>query len=849
MESESNMADRLTIPVLPLRDVVLFPGVAAPIGAGRPMTIKSIEAALASPDKLVFAVAQRQNIEGVSPEGLYQVGTIAKIGQLQRGMSGMQLLLHGERRAMTMHVTEENGHLVAVVRGLDDMPPVDDADPSFVALHKELRARAAELGQKSGLPEEVVQQVLNGIDEPGRFSDLVAGYLDLDTAQRQELLETLAVDDRLRRVLVHVQRQIAVLDAQEDIKSQVQEELGERQREVYLREQLKTIRRELGDEDDAGEMDELEERLTKLELPDEARKEVNRELGRLRRAGRESMEAQVIRTYLEHVAELPWNTRTEERIDMVAAASILDEDHYALGDVKDRVLEFLAVRAMRMERRKEEATHLKFEAPPSQVAGEVPLVGAVVPGAAQVPPPAVADVSEGRKHSPILLFVGPPGVGKTSVAKSIARAMGRKYVRISLGGARDEADIRGHRRTYVGAMPGRIIMGMKQAGTKNPVFLLDEVDKLGVSFQGDPAAALLEVLDPAQNDSFTDHYLGIPFDLSEVLFIATSNLLQNIPGPLLDRMEIVEFSGYIEVEKVAIAEKYLVPRQLEENALTPQQISFSGPALLELVQRYTREAGVRQLEREVGKVARKIARRIAAGDLAKVDVTPALVRELLGRPKLHPEEKSGNDQVGVATGMYYTPMGGDIMFVEATTMRGKGELVLTGQLGDVMKESARAAWTYARSHAAALHIKDEMFDRDVHIHVPAGAIPKDGPSAGITMSIALVSALSGREVRHDIAMTGEVTLRGRVLPIGGVKEKLLGALRAGITKIIIPKQNESDLDDLPAEARKRLEIHPVEELGEVLALALRDARYSEGKLLFGDENPRDVVALSTQFRH
>ncbi len=843
------MSERLTLPVLPLRDVVLFPGVTSPIGAGRAVTLKAIEAALGSPDKLVLAVAQKENIESVTAEGLHTVGTIARIGQLQRGMSGMQLLLHGEQRGMAMQFTEENGHLVAIVRPMDDLPPVNSADASFVALHKELRARAAELGQKSGLPEEVVQQVLNGVDEPGRFADLVAGYLDLSTIERQGLLEALAVDERLRRVLVHVQRQIAVLDAQEDIKTQVQEELGERQREIYLREQLKTIRRELGDEDEAGEVDELEQRLEELELTDQARKEVDRELGRLRRIGRESMESQVIRTFLEHVAELPWNERSDDRLELKEAGDILDADHYALGDVKDRVLEFLAVRAMRTRRDGTPPSH-PADAPLSQKSGEVPATpDGIVAGAAEVPPPAVADVEEARKRSPILLFVGPPGVGKTSVAKSIARAMGRKYVRVSLGGARDEADIRGHRRTYVGAMPGRIIQGLKQAGTKNPVFLLDEIDKLGVSFQGDPASALLEVLDPAQNDSFTGHYLGLPFDLSEVMFVATANFIQNIPGPLLDRMEVVEFSGYIEAEKVAIAEKYLVPRQVTDNGLTPDQIAFTGPALLELVQRYTRESGVRQLEREIGRVTRKVARRLAGGEAEQVTVTAPVVRELLGRPKLHPEEKSGVDQVGLATGMYYTPMGGDIMFVEASTMRGKGELVLTGQLGDVMKESARAAWTYARSHAAALHIKDEMFNHDVHVHVPAGAIPKDGPSAGITMSTALVSSLSGREVRHDIAMTGEVTLRGRVLPIGGVKEKLLGALRAGITRVIIPKQNEPDLDDLPAEARKRLEVHLVEELGEVLALALKDVRYSEGKLLFGDENPRDVVPLSRHFPH
>jgi len=441
-------------------------------------------------------------------------------------------------------------------------------------------------------------------------------------------------------------------------------------------------------------------------------------------------------------------------------------------------------------------------------------------------------------RAPTLLFVGPPGVGKTSIAKSIARAMGRPYVRISLGGARDEADIRGHRRTYVGAMPGRIIQGMKQAGAKNPIFLLDEVDKLGVSFQGDPAAALLEVLDPAQNDSFTDHYLGVPFDLSEVLFIATANFLQSIPAPLLDRLETVNFAGYTEREKLEIAKRYLVPRQLTENGLRTGQLTITDGALSEIIASYTREAGVRQLEREIGKLGRKVARKIADGAAETITLGAKDVPDLIGRPKVHPERMAGEDQVGVATGMYYTPVGGDIMFVEASVMRGKGELLLTGQLGDVMKESARAALTYAKSHADLLGIPEDAFvDTDVHVHVPAGAIPKDGPSAGVTMATALVSALSRRPARHDIAMTGEVTLRGRVLPIGGVKEKVLGAVRAGITSVILPKENERDLDDLPEEVRKTLEVHLVEELGDVLSLALRGARFEAGHLIFETEAP------------
>src|ERR1700694_4329024 len=785
------MSDRMTLPVLPLRDAVLFPGVSTPIGAGRPATLRAIEAALKQPERRVFAVAQKENVDQVSPRLLYTTGTIARISQVQRNLGGVQLILHGEARGTAVHYTETNGYLEATVRESPDLPPLKADDAAFVALHREVRERAGELGQKSGLPPEVVQQVLQGVSDPGALADLVAGHLDIQSIERQQLLETLAVEDRLRRVLVHVQRPLAVL--------------GERQREMLWRKQMKAIRKELGEEDEATDSEDLRIRLEALSLPEAARKEVDRELARLERASHEAMEAQVIRTYLETVAELPWNKRADESLDLKRAAEILEEDHYGLQDVKDQVLEFLAVRQLRQRQPKAEA-----------------------PG---------NDDDKGAR-APTLLFVGPPGVGKTSIAKSIARAMGRPYVRISLGGARDEADIRGHRRTYVGAMPGRIIQGMKQAGAKNPIFLLDEVDKLGISFQGDPAAALLEVLDPAQNDSFTDHYLGVPFDLSEVLFIATANFLQYIPAPLLDRLETVNFAGYTEREKLEIAKRYLVQRQLRENGLTLEQLTLTDEALSEIIASYTREAGVRQLEREIGKLGRKLARKIADGGTDKVTVVPADIPELIGRTKVHPERMARADQVGVTTGMYYTPVGGDIMFVEAGVMGGRGDLVLTGQLGDVMKESARAALTYAKSHADQLGIPEDAFiDTDVHVHVPAGAIPKDGPSAGITMATALVSALSKRPARHDIAMTGEITLRGRVLPIGGVKEKVLGAVRAGITAVILPKENAPDLEDLPEEVRKTLEVHLVEELGEVLTLALRGARFEAGHLVFEGEAP------------
>ncbi len=825
------MTERRQLPVLPLRSTVAFPGTTLPIAVGRSGSLRAVEEALKA-DRVVFAVTERQDVDASSPDKLYSMGVIAHIGEVQRGLGGLQLLLTPSERAMALDYRTERGALHALVRPVAQMPPLNEQDATFIALHKEVRERSIAFGKQRGLPEEVLVQVLAAVNSAGEFADLVATHLELGIPEKQALLETLGVEERLRKLLVHLQRHAEQLNAQERIRASVNEELGARQREMYLREQLKAIHKELGDGDQENEIQALREKLEKLELPEQARAEVQRELGRLERVGAESMEAQVIRNHLQWMSELPWNQRSQDKLDLPFAERVLDEDHYGLGDVKDRVLEYLSVLELRARQADAEAAASASSGTESASSdasdGKPPLTTGSI----------VNTKSRGAKGS-ILLFVGPPGVGKTSIARSIARALGRKYVRIALGGVHDEADIRGHRRTYVGAMPGRIIAGLKQAGTKNPVFLLDEVDKLGASFHGDPASALLEVLDPAQNSEFTDHYLNVAFDLSEVMFIATANVAHTIPPALLDRMEVVNFSGYTEAEKLEIGRRYIVPRQLEETGLAklePKPV-FKDDGLRAIISNYTRESGVRQLERQVGALARKLARSLASGQPAELTIDAGEVRKLLGRPKVHPERASEQDEVGVATGMYYTPVGGDIMFVEAAVRKLEGRakpdagsevegwgnvaLILTGQLGDVMKESARAALTYAATHARELGIpSSNLGSIEAHIHVPAGAIPKDGPSAGVTIATALASAMTGRAVRRDVAMTGEITLRGRVLPIGGVKEKVLGAHRAGIKHVILPRENEADLDDVPEAVRGELEFHLAHNLSDVLEVAL-----------------------------
>ncbi len=775
------------IPVCPVRGSVLYPTMVMPIDAGRPISIRAINEAL-DQNKVIVIVSQKdREVENPSQNDLFKVGAACNILRMKKNSDGsIQMLVQAFTRVHIRNYLqdEEEGVLYA------NLAPFHTNQGNKVILEasfRELKEKFASLIESAYHVHNEVANFIMNLDNPGQFADYIAYHLDFKLEDKQAILEIASISERVRKVLVLIDTELELAETQRRLQREVKEEIDRNQREYFLREQIKALQRELsGNEDIDDEIEMFRERLEQLELNEVVMTEAERELNRLTRMHPDSAEASVIRTYLTWITELPWNVRSEDKLDIEHASGTLDQDHYGLEKVKDRILEFLAVRKLKNNR---------------AVEGEL-------------------DVSEVNK-GPILLFSGPPGVGKTSIAKSIAKSLNRKYVRISLGGARDESDIRGHRRTYIGSMPGRIIQSLKQAGTRNPVFLLDEVDKLGSSYQGDPSSALLEVLDPAQNSTFVDHYMGVPFDLSEVLFIATANYVQNIPEPLLDRMENIEFNSYIEQEKLEISKRYIVDRQIEENGLKNTQFTISDSALAKIINSYTREAGVRNLERTIGTVARKAARQVAQGDRKRIKVIEKSLENYLGAEKYNPESESEKDLIGLATGMYYTPVGGDILFVEASTTPGKGGLVLTGQLGDVMKESARAALTYIKGNAERLAIAQDVFDSfEMHVHVPAGGTPKEGPSAGVAITVALVSALTGLPVRKDIAMTGEVTLRGRVLPIGGLKEKILGAKRAGIKHILFPEKNEPDLRDIPVHLRRSLEYHPTNHLDDALNIAI-----------------------------
>ncbi len=781
---QSNTSLPENVPVCPVRGSVIYPTMVQHIDAGRTLSINAIDAAL-NEQKVILIVSQRdKDVDDPAGKDLYDVGTACNVLRVRKNADGtVQMLVSAVSRVRVQRYIKTD----FLRADIEALPSTPGNTVELQALSRELTEKFETLiqGGKFMTPEAV--QHIQGKEDAGEMADHIAFNMDFKLEDKQSVLETTVVTDRLRKVLTLLDAEQEVLSMQQRIRAQVKEEIDRNQREYYLREQMKVIQKELhgGGDDDTDEAEEFRTKIEALGLTPDVKKEVDREVNRLARMHPDAAEAAVIRTYLTWVTELPWNVRSEDQLDISVAAQTLDEDHYGLEKVKDRVLEFLAVRRLRQER----ATR-----------------GEIDPG----------DANKG----PILVFTGPPGVGKTSIAQSIAKSLGRKYVRIALGGARDESDIRGHRRTYIGAMPGRIIQGIRTAGTKNPVVLLDEVDKLGSSYQGDPSSALLEVLDPSQNQHFTDHYLGVAFDLSEVMFIATANYPDQIPAPLMDRMEVIDFSSYIEQEKLEIAKRYLMPRQVEQNGLKPNQIQITDAALEKLISHYTREAGVRNLEREIGTVARKVARRIAGGEVKRTKVTDKELERYLGQARYLPEHEAREDMVGVSTGMFYTPVGGDILFVETSVMPGRG-LVLTGQLGDVMKESARAALTYAKTNSERFHIPRERFDEsEIHVHVPAGAIPKEGPSAGVAMITSLVSALAGIPARRDVAMTGEITLTGRVLPIGGLKEKVLGARRAGVKHIIMPKANEADLRDIPLHLRASMEFHPVDTLDEALDVSL-----------------------------
>jgi ATP-dependent Lon protease len=764
--------------VLPLRGTVLFPQAVMPLGAGRASSVRLIEEAVQA-GRLVGTVAQRDPSEDTPTRaGLHDVGTVAVIHKVLKQPDGtLRIVAQGLGRFRIVEVVQTEPYFKARIENIVEDEPGDDVE--IQALARSVTSLFENVVALSpALPDELAAVIAN-VDGPAALADLVAGTLpNLRVALKQELLETVSVKDRLSKLATALGKEAEVLQLGSKIQSEVQSEMSKTQREYYLREQLKAIQKELGEGDDrTQEIDGLRAKIEAAGMPEEARAEALRELDRLAKMPPAAAEYTVARTYIDWLVAVPWTQETKDDVDIAKARAILDEDHEGLDKIKDRILEYLAVKKIR---------------------------------------------PEGK--DPILCFVGPPGVGKTSLGKSIARALGRKFHRISLGGMRDEAEIRGHRRTYIGALPGQIVQGLRRASSKNPVLMLDEIDKLGMDFRGDPASALLEVLDPEQNSTFRDHYLDVPFDLSRVLFITTANVMDTVPGPLRDRMEIIPLAGYTEEEKVAIAQKHLVPKQAREHGLTAGvDVSFAPEALRLIARGYTREAGVRSLEREIASVCRKLARRRAEGQTDPVRVTPDVVTSSLGVPRFEIEEVEERTRVpGVATGLAWTPAGGDVLFVEATRMPGKHTLTLTGQLGDVMKESVQAAMSWVRSHAAQLDIDPGFWERsDVHVHVPAGAIPKDGPSAGVTMATALVSLLTGRPVRGGLAMTGELSLSGRVLPVGGIKEKVLAAHRAGIRTVVLPKRNEKNLlEDVPSAVRDVMTVRLAESVEDVLEAAL-----------------------------
>lgn len=769
------------LPVLPLRDAVTFPDTITPLAVGQERSIQLVNDVLAGNRLLVMVSSRDPELETPGPDELYDIGVVGTVARMLKVPDGsLRILVHGSQRVRIDEWTQTTPYLAARV---SELPEVMREGRELTALARNAQQTFTQIIEAVPyLPEELGMAVAN-LEDPSSLSHLIAGALRLSTEERQSLLEETDVERRLRRITEMLAREADIVAIGSKIQDQVQSEMDKGQREWFLRQQLKAIQDELGEQDPAeAEVSELREQLDAAGLPEDVRRQADRELSRLEKLPQAAAEHGVIRTYLEWIAELPWSASTDDDLDLAHARAVLDEDHYDIAPVKDRILEFLAVRRLRDGRGQDQA-------------------------------------------GSILCFAGPPGVGKTSLGQSIARALGRKFERISLGGVRDESEIRGHRRTYIGAMPGTIIRALRDAGANNPLFMIDEIDKMGADYRGDPASAMLEVLDPEQNSSFRDHYLDVPFDLSRVMFICTANDLDRIPAPLHDRMEVIRLAGYTEDEKLQIAKRYLVPRQIERTGLKRSQVAFSDAGLRAIIADYTREAGVRGLEREIGSACRKVALQVAQGTLErKVTITGPKARELLGRPRFHPEVRRRTSEPGVATGLAWTPAGGDVLFVEATAMPGKGRLTITGQLGDVMKESAQAALSYVRAHARehdpALP-EDWFAHHDVHVHVPAGAIPKDGPSAGITMATALLSLVTGRPVRGDVAMTGELTLTGQVLPIGGLKEKALAAQRAGITRVIAPRRNEADLEDLPDHLLADLDFTWVDEVGDAFAAALR----------------------------